>query len=240
MLKIIAFSSSSSHFITHMPTRNVWCLLTQPLHFGWVSILISFNSPLIMPPSWHTCQPASKMLYSLGFLPSFQFFSYPWSLLLILPKHPIPTASSLRVSPQNPWLPVSIHFFLSLPTYSSHICPPSAPSQFLYLVNYRLYLASLEHLSNGNLKSYRSQTNFQTYTTQTSCSTQWCRIFCSALEYLHLPSPPRVLGVIPQITQISILAPWDLNSKTTFSGTPFLSVLPKAVTCPFSIWYNYQ
>lgn len=35
--------------------------------------------------------------------------------------------------------------------------------RFLYLVNYRFYLASLEHLSNANLKSYRSQTNFQTY-----------------------------------------------------------------------------
>lgn len=144
-----------------------------------LTLLPSFNAHLLWQLSydasfWHIHQLASQMLFSLHFLPTLISFSHRLPLILILCNCLILKSKYLRATPQLPGLPVHIPFScphqLTAPVFV-HLLPR---------VSCRLDLSWYEHLSNENLKVYRSQTNFQTSTIQISCSILSCRLPCSS------------------------------------------------------------
>lgn len=184
ILKIIVFSSSCRLVFQNSHVISKGTMSVNPL-----TLWPSSNSHLLWQPSydasfWHIRQLASQMLFNLGFLPTLIFFSYHWSLILILCNCPIlkskfpeshssaPTASCI-----HSLFLVLIHLeLLYLPIFCSD------------LVNCRLCQSWHEHLSNENLKFYRSQTKSDFTDSKLPPSKR-------PAQSSHRPSPLAVLGL---------------------------------------------
>lgn len=88
------------------------------------------------------------------------------------------------------------------PLIFAHLLPRP---RFLYLVDYRVYLASLEHLSNASLRSYRSQTNFQTYARKKfllNAVRQNPLLFCFGVFTATITTPNSLRGCARDNTEI--------------------------------------